>query len=141
MSNFILNSNEDEKVIAQLKITEGYSFSPKKQISQYTKIKKVSLYDEEKIRIIIVRQYSKKYARLAKIIQDLIESDDATESDFMICLDEIEKLKSVLMYKYERLLKTQVYEYFLNDLFFLEKVIRERVIEYKTNSMFSVGGR
>ena len=141
MSNFILNSNDEKKVIAQIKVSEGYSFSPKKQISQYTKIKTVSLYDEEKIRAIVVRQYSKKYARLANIIQNLIESDDATEADFMICLDEIEKLKSILMYKYEKVLKAQIYEYFLNDLFFLEKVIRERVIEYKTNNMFSVGGR
>lgn len=139
MSSFILNSNEDTKVIAQIKMTEGYSFSPKKQISQYTRIKKVSLYDPDKIKNVVIRQYGIKYSRLAKIIKDMLESDDATESDFMICLDEIEKLKSVLEFKYQKVLKKELYEYFLNDLFFLERVIQERLIEYKTNVIF--GGR
>lgn len=137
MSNFILSSNDNKKVIAELKLTEGYSFSPKK----YSRIKTVRIYDPKRIENVVITKYSIKYRRLAKIIKDLLNSEDAEESDYMICLDEIEKLKSILQIKYQSFLKRQMYEYFLNDLFFLENVLQEKIIEYRNSTMMEKRGR
>ena len=92
---------------------------------------------------IIVNKYTIKYKRLAKIIKALLasENDDETESDYMIALDEIAKLKDMLLIKYQAFLKKEMFEYFLSDLFFLEKVLQERLIEIRNSQMMDYGGR
>ncbi|MBE6147902.1 MAG: hypothetical protein E7167_00105 [Firmicutes bacterium] len=141
MSNFILNANDDSRKIIELNLTQGYSFNPKNQVGKFSHIKTVSLYDPSRIENIIINKYTIRYHRLAKIFKDLVESDDTSEADFMICLDEIEKLKSILQIKYQAFLKKEMYDYFLNDLYFLQTVLEEKIIEYRNSLIMEMKGR
>lgn len=141
MSSFILNACNDTKVVLEYSVSEGYSFSPKSKTKEFTKIKKVSIYDPKRIENVVINKYTLKYKRLAKIIKDILDSDDEEEADYMICLDEIAKLKDILLIKYRTFLKKEMFEYFLKDLFFLEQVLQERMMEYRTNAIIERSGR
>lgn len=139
MNNFLLSTCDEVRTIAEMKISNGYSFNPKNQTGTFQKVKSVSIYDPKRIENVIITKYSIKYRRLAKIIKDILDSEDATDSDYVICLDEIEKLKSILAIKYQAFLENQMYEYFLNDLYFLESIMHERLIERRNSAI--MGGR
>ena len=139
MSNFILNSNDDERKIIEFKKKECYYFSPKTKKGSFTSLKSVSVYDSKRVQKIIINRYKVKYQRLMKIINNIINSDDTTEGDFMICLDEIKRLQSVLTIKYEKLLSRKAYEYFIEDLYFLEKVVKDKLYEYKNQESLNGG--
>ena len=140
MTSIILNLNEDTKVISKFDLADCYSFRPKKQ-SYFGNVKIVSVYDPQRIENVIINKYGIRYKRVAKIIKDLLASDDTTETDYIICLDEIAKLKSMLLIKYQSFLKKMMFEYFLSDLLFLEKILQERVIEIRNNQLIDLKGR
>ena len=131
MSDFLLSSVNGKKDIIKMHITKAYTLNPKNEVIKGTKLKQVTIYDENKIQEIVIRNYQKKYQRILKIIGDLTANDDATTGDYMICLDEVQKLKSILAYKYQKFLKKEMYEYFLNRLFFFEKILNDKIIEYQ----------
>jgi len=140
MSSFILNSNGDIKKIVEFKKTKSYTFSPKQKSGTFHSLKTVNVYDEERVNNIIVRKYTRMYQRLSKIVRSIIECDDATEGDVMIALDEISKLQSILIIKYQELLVKETYEYFLNDLYLLEKIMKDKLIDLRSQGMYRMGG-
>ena len=138
MSNILLSITDTKREIIESDLKDEYSFSPKK----YFNIKRVTIYDKKRIEKIVVNKYRIKYSRLSKIIEDLLESDDTSEGDYMICLDEIAKLKGMLLIKYQRLLKRKTYEVFLQNLLLIEKIVQERLIELKNCDIINtIGGR
>lgn len=136
MSNVLLCITDKKKEIANLILGEEYSFSPRK----YFNIKKVTIYDPIRIEKIVINKYRIKYARLCKIVQDMMDSDDTNESDYMICLDEIAKLKEMLLIKYEKFINRKNYESFLDSLLLIEKIIQERFVELKNNDIINLAG-
>lgn len=141
MSDFILSSTPEEKKIVEFKKVKSYSFSPKNKKGSFTTLKTVNVYDDEKVQKIIIHKYKIQYQRLIKIIQNIISSDETSEGDIMICLDEISKLQSVLTIKYEKLLSRKAYEYFINDLYFLESVMKDKLYEIQRQEMLNGGVR
>lgn len=140
MSSFILNSNDDIKKIIEFKKVKSYSFSPKRQTGTFSSIKKVDVYDKNRVNNIIVTKYTRMYQRLAKIVKSIIESEDATEGDVMIALDEIAKLQGILTVKYQEFLLKETYDSFLRDLFILEKIMQDKLYDMRTQEIYRMGG-
>ena len=131
MSNFLLNNSIGKRDIIKMQITKSYTLNPKKEIIKGTKIKQITIYDEEKIQKIIMRNYQKKYKRILKILQDLSSNEDSSITDYMICLGEVQKLKEILNYKYQKFLKAEAYKMFLDKITFFEKILSDKIIEYQ----------
>ena len=138
MSSYLL-SVSGKKDIVKMKITKSYTLNQKTNTYRGIKLKEVTIYDEDKIQDIIIHNYKIKYQRILQIIHDLSSTDNASESDYMICLDEVEKLKAILNFKYQKFLKKEVYEYFLDKLLFFEKILNEKIIEYRESMLLSEG--
>lgn len=121
MESFILkNTEENEKVLLYQEKT-GYSFSPK---SGY-RVKKITILNENMIESILKEKVSSKYNRLIKIVYNLITSDDTTSGDVLVTYTELDRLKDILLYKYNKYLKKEFIEFYLKKLKVLEMELKK----------------
>ena len=136
MSNYILTSNDKPKKIFELEVKHSYAFSPNDNKKTYTKVKNIAIYDEKTINKIASKNVLKKYKRLKMIIKSLMDSDDDNPGDYAYLLDEMNYFEGLLKYKYQKLLKKEAYELFIDSLIADRKIIEEKVyslIEEKSN--------
>ena len=78
-----------------------------------------------------MKKYLVSYKKLIMFISSL--NDESSASDFMICLDELTKLKDTLIYKYKKYLKKEIYEKFIDDLIEYDKYIQNKIISLEYN--------
>lgn len=81
---------------------------------------KITIYDEKLVKPTIESIFMKKYKRLLYIIMNILESDDANDSDALIVLDKINELREYLMSVYGKHIKKDELHRYLKMLEFLE---------------------
>ena len=133
MSKYIISSQKTNKTIKKLDIKDGYSFNPKNKTGKYLSINDLVLYDPEQIQRILMKKFLMRYKKLGYVVNVVADSDESSDSDFMICLDEVEKLESILINKYQKHLNAKLYAYFLDNLIKTGKYLEMKFIQ---NRMF-----
>ena len=128
MNNYLLTADDQKKEIIKIEVSKSYSFKPKRMTRKYVNAKSITVYDEAALANILMQKYIKRYNRLISIFSSIIESDDTTDSDYMMCLDELEKLKGMLVHKYAKFLKKEVYDKFITDLIYIDNFMKEKII-------------
>lgn len=128
MNNYLLTADDQKKEIIKIEVSKSYSFKPKKMTRKYVNAKSITVYDEAALANILMQKYIKRYNRLISIVSSIIESDDTTDSDYMMCLDELEKLKGMLVHKYAKFLKKEIYDKFITDLIYIDNFMKEKII-------------
>ena len=137
MSSYLLCENTDEKTINSLNLDNAYEITMRKS----KELKKITIYDETIIRNFVIKKVTANYQKVLIIVKDVMESDDASESDCMLALDEIYRLKDILFHKYRIYLKEKQYELFLERLLYLENVLQKKILEYQRNDEIIMKGR
>ena len=137
MSSYLLCENTDEKTINSLNLDNAYEITMRKS----KKLKKITIYDETIIRNFVIKKVTANYQKVLIIVKDVMESDDASESDCMLALDEIYRLKDILFHKYRIYLKEKQYELFLERILYLENVLQKKILEYQRNDGIIMKGR
>ena len=136
MSKHLLKVNENKRVIASKTVTKSFEIdkgSSKKQ----TKIKKVTVYDEEKMNYLASTSFKKQLERVLLIIKDILSSEDATDSDYALAIDELSRLKHILNGKYKEFLKEEEYNKFLQKLYYSHKILEDKIIEYQNELLYN----
>ena len=137
MSNYLLKESTKIKKIENITLDNAYDITIKKEEN----IKKVTIYDQSIIQRLIIYKYTRYYQRILKIIKDLFASSDASESDYMLAMGEVYRLKDILYHKYKVYLKEKQYELFLEKLLYLDNILQEQILEYQRNNETSMKGR
>ena len=127
MSSYILKINKNNKKIKEFNSENIYEFNPKNNKN----IKSFIIFDKEVLNKIFMKKYLVSYKKLIMFISSL--NDESSASDFMICLDELTKLKDTLIYKYKKYLKKEIYEKFIDDLTEYDKYIQNKIISLEYN--------
>lgn len=68
---------------------------------------------------------TKSYNKLIKIIYDLINSEDTTSGDILVTFTEIDRIKDILLYKYNKKLKKEFIDKYLKKLYLLEQELKK----------------
>lgn len=80
--------------------------------------------------------------RLTSIVFNFLtsedEDDDDAEGDCFLLLDEIEKLKTILAYKYQSILDLERYREYADQLYFLDREVNRKLsfLNYKQSMMY-----
>lgn len=130
MKNFIIHDlNKNLKLKEKISIGEGFKYKIK---SSKFYIKEIIILDPYIIDQLILTNFNKRYKKILEyyisILQD--ESDDA-EGNFMIALDEVARLRNILIRKYNLIVSKKVEEKMLKKLKILENEMRSKVIDIK----------
>ena len=122
MSSYVLKNSDEEKKVLLYEEKTSYSFSPKKG---YKRVKKITVLDQGILSKILEEKVTKSYNKLIKIIYDLINSEDTTSGDILVTFTEIDRIKDILLYKYNKKLKKEFIDKYLKKLYLLEQELKK----------------
>ena len=122
MNSFILKNDDEEKKVLLYEEKKSYSFTPKKG---YKRVKKITVLDKDMVCSILEDKVVKKYNLLIKIIYDLITSDDTTSGDVLAAYTELDRIRNILLYKYNEYLRKEFIDKYLKKLYVLELELKK----------------
>ena len=123
MNSYILKNDDEEKKVLLYKEQTGYSFSPKKE---YKRVKKITVLDADMVSGILEDKIVKAYNRLLKIVYDLIVAgDETTSGDVLVAYTELDRIRNILLYKYNQYLKKEFVEKYMKKLYILELELKK----------------
>ena len=123
MNSYILKNDDKEKKVLLYKEQTGYSFSPKKE---YKRVKKITVLDADMVSGILEDKIVKAYNRLLKIVYDLIVAgDETTSGDVLVAYTELDLIRNILLYKYNKYLKKEFVEKYMKKLYILELELKK----------------
>ena len=122
MNSFILKNDDEEKKVLLYEEKKSYSFTPK---NGYKKVKKITVLDKDMVSSILEDKIVKKYNLLIKIIYDLITSDDTTSGDVLAAYTELDRIRNILLYKYNEYLRKEFIDKYLKKLYVLELELKK----------------
>ena len=137
MDNYILK--KDDEIVGKAtynKDLEGYNFKTHRNNS--LNISDVLISKPEIVDRILTNNFKDKYKRLVMIILSIMHASDTSEGDCMLALDEVARLKDILLYKYHNNLKKEKEALFLQQLDNLEFQLHQKISQIRAfNMMFS----
>ncbi len=133
MSSFIIkktikNVNKIEKISV-----DGYSFVPKKTNITSITIKQVTIANPKLIDTILMTKFDKMFKKIAKSVVYVIADDDTDETDVLIALDEIARLRAIILNKYQKFLTKEKEKYCLQKIRMLENELRNKMVYLTRN--------
>jgi len=132
----------DKKMKLIINYEEGigfkYKLSPSK--SANLKIKEVLIFSPDIINILLNSNFNKKYKKIITKYLEIIQSDDEDSGEELaILLDEVARLYTIILKKYQNLLKKKDLEKFLKKLRMLEQELKEKYAYLKLIKEMNLG--
>ncbi len=131
MFSFVIKRKKKWKKIDEaLKDIEGFKYNSK-VIEKYN-IDNLNIVKPELISNLIINNFDKKYKKILEVYLKAIEADDDTTGGMlMMSLDEVARLRTIIINKYNKVLKRKEIENLLKKLKIIENEIRIKIIDYK----------
>lgn len=129
MASYLIKKCEDKKKLVNKNNTDGYIFRSS-LINNTVEIEKITIFNTEIINKILEKKIEKKFKRVAAIVYDIVANndDDDTAADSAIALDEVAKLKEIILNKYQLFLKKELQKEYLKKLRLLEKEMKNKLM-------------
>ncbi len=125
MSNYIIKKVSVKKALLNYEIGEGYEFHPKGE--KYTDIKKVAIYDGKITEEILLKKITRDYEKIVAYIYSLLNGEEGS-NNALLAYTEIDRLKHILLYKYQNKLKQKQIDIYLKKLSILESEINKLMV-------------
>ena len=126
MKYVIEKNGKDMKLVYYSVNMVGLNVEPKNGVPGLTiKAKKVILVDPELRDAYIKQRINKKIDRVIKFMLRILNDEDTTEGDVGIVLDEINKLKGIVIKKYREYMKVSEYKALLTKLIIIEEEFKK----------------
>ena len=126
MKYVIEKNGKDMKLVYYSVNMVGLNVEPKNGVPGLTiKAKKVILVDPELRDAYIKQRINKKIDRVIKFMLRILNDEDTTEGDVGMVLDEINKLKGIVIKKYKEYMKVSEYKALLTKLIIIEEEFKK----------------
>ena len=142
MKYVIEKNGKDMKLVYYSVNMVGLNVEPKNGVPGLTiKAKKVILIDPELRDAYIKQRINKKIDRVIKFMLRILNDEDTTEGDVGMVLDEINKLKGIVIKKYKEYMKVSEYKALLTKLIIIEEEFKKNYnqklyINYMNGSIY-----
>lgn len=126
MKYIIDKNNDDMKLMYYSVNMVGLSVTPKNEVPGLTiKAKKVVLVDEGLRESYIKQRINKKIDKIIKFMIRVLNDDGTTDSDTGMVLDEINRLKGIVINKYREYMIDSEYKSLLTKLILIEEEFKK----------------
>ena len=113
---------------------QGFHYPIKKNKSGSLKIKELVIVSPDITTNLICYNFNKKYQKIVECLfnnSDFNEGSDNTGTNLMLALDEVVRLRTIIINKYQRFLKKKENKELLKKLKVLENELRVKIIDFK----------
>lgn len=104
---------------------KGLEIKPKKK----EQIDKIIIIDSEMSNNYIKKILDRKFKNMYKKIYEYLMEDEGSEDGIKACLSEIEKLKSLIFYKYQEYMKVKLYKEYLAKIVLTTEELKNKDME------------
>lgn len=122
MSNYIIKKVSIKKAKVNYPNIEGYIIHPKK----YDNITKIAIYDEDITNQILLKKLNKDYKKIVTYIYNILNED--TGGNALQAYTELDRLKHILLYKYQEKIDRKILENYFKKLSILEMEINKLML-------------
>lgn len=143
MKKYIIDKdNPNEKLLYYNVNVVGLSVTPNKSVPGYKiTAKKLTLVDPDLRETYIKQKINKKIDRVIKFMIKILNDEDTSDEDAGIVLDEINKLKGIIINKYKEYMIESEYKSLLTKLILIEEEFKKNYnqktyLNYMTNSVY-----
>lgn len=138
MAGFLIKKSVKKKKIIEIEYEKkGYDFKPRIN-SQEFEINKITIFNHSMINSILTKKIDTQFKRVAAITYDVLnDEDDDSTSDAIIALDEVSKLKAIILKKYQEFLEKEKEKKYLKQIRVLENQLKAK-INYEKEKMIVV---
>lgn len=129
---FVVEKKAKKKniTVEEFEQLKGYNVSPKKDFKYdgMINVTKITIDNPELIKSFVNKKCKRNMDKILKILS-LVKDDDTDDgnSPLMLALNEIEKFKQLLIYKYQQYLEKKEYKTLLKKLEILSEEIKLRI--------------
>ncbi len=125
---YILNKKEVSfKIVEFPETIEGLDVSMQSKPEESTiKIKDMILVDKKLVKSFVIQRINKKFEKLIKLMNKSLEEDDDSDEGAKMALDEIQKMKSMIINKYKIHMAEKQYKDLLTKLIIMEEEFKIR---------------
>ena len=139
MASYLIKKQEAElKIIDMDYDLKGYKFKPNAKAKQkFLKVNQITIINPVLIDGILTTKFEKKYRRLVMIAMSILQEqeEDTNEWDVIIALNEIARLREIILKKNQKFIKKEKEEKFIKQLRILENELRARQISIRINML------
>ena len=122
MKYVVEHKGEDKKLIYYNVNIVGLNVTPKNNIKDLTiKADKIILIDQDLCESYIRKRINKKIDRVIKFMIKILNDDGTTDDDTGLVLDELNKLKGIIINKYKEYMLESEYKALLTKLIIIEE--------------------
>ncbi len=143
MKKYIINKdNPNEKLLYYNVNIVGLSVTPNKSVPGYNiTAKRLTFVDPELRESYIKQKINKKIDKVIKFMIRILNDEDTSDEDAGIVLDEINKLKGIIINKYKEYMIESEYKALLTKLILIEEEFKKNYnqktyLDYMTNSVY-----
>ena len=90
-------------------------------------VSKVTLYNPILIKNYVSKKSKRNMDRILKLLKLLFDSDNTDPSSFMLALNEIEKFRQLIMFKYKEFMDKKEYNILIKKLEILEQEVKNKM--------------
>lgn len=130
MKSFVIHEiKKDLELNEKISIKGGFKYSIK---SSKLGVKEITILEPFVIDQLILSNFNRRYKKILEYYIAFLQDEDGdNEGNFMIALDEIARLRGILIKKYNLVVSKKIEEEMLKKLKILENEIRMKVIDFK----------
>lgn len=131
MKSFVIHEIKKKlKLKESITISGGFKYSIR---STKLDVKDITILEPHIIDQLIFVNFNKRYKKILEYYLAILQNEegDNSEGAFMIALDEIARLRNILIKKYNLIVSKKVEEKMLKRLKILENEIRMKIIDFK----------
>ena len=142
MRYVIEHKGEEKKLTYHNVKIVGLSVTPKNNVKDLTiKADKIILIDPNLCETYIRRRINKKIDKVIKFMIKILNDEDTTDGDAGLVLDEVNKLKGIIINKYKEYMLESEYKALLTKLILIEEEFKKNYnqktyLNYMTNSVY-----
>ena len=126
MKYVIEKNGKDMKLVYYSVNMVGLGVEPKNGVPGLTiKAKKIVIVDSKLRDAYIKQRINKKIDKVIKFMLRILNDEDTTEGDVGMVLDEINKLKGIVIKKYKEYMKVSEYKALLTKLIIIEEEFKK----------------
>lgn len=126
MANYLIKKDKKTNQIMYMEYDlHGYKFNPKNNNrNAFIEIKEVTIYNQKMIDNVLTTKINKNFKRIIAMSLKVINDDDATDNDAIICLGEIDLIRAIINTKYQTYIDMEKQKAFLKKLLVIENELR-----------------
>ncbi len=132
MRFFLCKDDDDKKIFSYSGEFDGYKFNSKKE-KNLMQVSHITVVNPQMIDSILSLKFNKRFNKLLKYINFILNSDDSDSTNIAIALNEVELLRSILLNRYQKFLNQEKEELFLRKLRIVENELRLKEVMLLAN--------